>query len=269
MTFYTDTQTALHYTCAGEGPDVLLIHGWASSGRMWQRLLRDLGHAARFWAVDLYGFGQSARPRGDEPVLIDRHRDMLLQFCEIHTIRPRAVIGHSMGGMLALKMAIARADMLERLVLIAPVVTGRFGYPLDLNKLVVSDWGSFALSKSKPFWLLTQMVISPLFSRSSHWYLNDEAADRILKDFQQASWQASAYALQSIARENLEPCLSTIQHPALVIVGQQDFTVPPDEARFAAAQLPNARFLELSSTYHQPLDEKPEQVVAAIHEFIR
>lgn len=262
------TETELYYTCTGEGPDVLLIHGWASSGRMWQRLLRDLGHVARFWAVDLYGFGQSPRPLGDEPVVIDRHRDMLLQFCETHAIRPRAVIGHSMGGMLALKLAIERPELFERLVLIAPVVTGRYGYPLDLNKLVVTDWGSFALAKSKPFWLLSQMVFSPLFNRSSHWYLNDEAADRILKDFQRASWQASAYALQSIARENLEPCLPDIQHPALVIVGQQDFTVPPDEARFAAEHLPNGRLLELPSTYHQPLDERPEQVVAAIREFM-
>lgn len=265
----THSPAHLHYTTVGHGPDVLLIHGWASSGQMWSRLTRNLQRAARFWAVDLYGFGQSPRPLGDEPVHIEHHAERLLNFCEHHHIQPKLIIGHSMGGMLALTLAAARPDLMERLVLLAPVVTGRYGYRLDLNRLFTGDWATFALAKSKPFWLLSQNVLMPLLSGPTHWYLNNEATTRIVQDYQRASWQASAYALQSIARQNLEPHLPRIQHPALVIVGSHDTTVPPEEGRLAARQLPNARLLELPRTHHQPLDERPQQVIGAVRDFLQ
>ena len=75
--------------------------------------------------------------------------------------------------------------------------------------------------------MLAQNVLSPIFSRPAHWYLDEEAAQRILTDFQRASWQASTYALQSIARENLHPHLPAVHHPTLVIVGSRDTTVYP------------------------------------------
>jgi pimeloyl-ACP methyl ester carboxylesterase len=198
---------------------------------MWSRLTRTLQHIARFWAVDLYGFGQSPHPTGDEPVHIEHHVERLLDFIEHNHIRPKLIMGHSMGGMLALTLAAARPELMDRLVLMAPVVTGRYGYLLDLNRLFTGEWATFALAKSKPFWLLSQNVLMPLLSGTTHWYLDEEATTRIVQDYQRASWQASAYALQSIARQNLEPHLPGIQHPALVIVGSHDTTVPPAPQR--------------------------------------
>lgn len=263
------TTNDLHYTAVGHGPDVLLIHGWASSGQMWSRLTQNLQHSARFWAVDLYGFGQSPRPTGDEAIHIEHHADRLYRFIQQHGIRPKIIVGHSMGGMLALKLAADHPELMERLVLMSPVVTGRYGFLLDINKIFSGDWATFALAKSKPFWLLSQNVLAPLFSGPTYWYLDEEATTRIVQDYQRASWQASAYALQSIARQNLEPHLSSIHHPALVIVGSHDTTVPPDEGRLAARQLPNARLIELPGTHHQPLDEQPDRVIKAVHEFLQ
>lgn len=235
---------------------------------MWTDLTDALADRARFWAVDLYGFGDSPRPAGDQAIDLSLHRDLLLDFCREHGIRPCLIVGHSMGGMLALKLALEVPDLVERLVLIAPVVTGRFGYRLDLNRWFATDWGGFALAKSKPFWLLTQNVFMPLLATPTHWYLSPQATARILADFKRTSWQAAAYAIQSIARENLEPHLGSIPHPTLVVVGAWDTTVPPEEGRLAARRLPNARLLELSRTHHQPLDERPEEVIRAIEAFL-
>ncbi len=259
----------LHYTCTGSGPDILLIHGWASSHRMWNRLVRDLSPVARCWAVDLYGFGQSPHPLGDEVIQVQHHLNILHDFCELHDLRPKAVIGHSMGGLLTLKLAAQYPKLVEKIVLLSPVVTGRYGVPVDLNRLVQTDWGELALAKSKPFWLLAQNLLTPMINRPAHWYLDDEASNRIMEDFQRASWQASTYALQSIARENMEPHLPAIQQPALVIVGSRDVTVPPDEGRLAARLLPHARLFEIDHAHHQPLDEAPEQVVQAVQTFLR
>ena len=259
----------LHYNSQGDGPDILLVHGWASSGQMWSRLMRDLGHVARFWAVDLYGFGLSPRPAENESINIQHHADMLLEFCAHYHIRPKAIIGHSMGGMLALKLAAEQPDLTEKLILMSPVVTGRFGHPVEFSWLFTNDISTFTISKSKPLWTLAQNVFSPIFTRPTHWYLDQTAATRIHQDFQRASWQASTHALHSIARENMHPHLPNIQHPTLVILGSHDTTVPPNEGRLAAKQLPNGQLLELPRTHHQPLDEQPERVVRAVQEFIQ
>jgi pimeloyl-ACP methyl ester carboxylesterase len=259
----------LYYNCQGTGPDVLLVHGWASSGQMWSRLVRDLGHVARFWSVDLYGFGLSPRPAEDESLNIQHHAEMLLDFCSHYHIHPKAIVGHSMGGMLALKLAAEQPDLTEKLVLMSPVVTGRFGHPIEISWLFNNEIGSYTLSKSKPLWTLAQTIISPIFTRPAHWYLDQATADRIQQDFQRASWQASTHALYSIAHENMHPYLPRIQQPALVIIGSNDTTVPPDEGRIAVKQLPNAQLLELPRTHHQPLDEQPERVVKAVQDFLR
>ncbi len=259
----------LHYNRQGDGPDVLLVHGWASSGQMWSRLMRDLGHMACFWAVDLYGFGLSPRPTENEPLHIQHHADMLLEFCAHYHIRPKAIVGHSMGGMLALKLAASQPDLIEKLILMSPVVTGRFGHPIEFSWLFNNDIGTFTLSKSKPLWTLAQTVISPIFTRPAHWYLDQATAARIQLDFQRASWQASTHALHSIARENMHPHLHNIHHPTLVILGSKDTTVSPTEGRLAASHLPHAQLLELPHTHHQPLDEQPERVVKAIQDFLQ
>jgi len=236
---------------------------------MWSRLMRDLGHVACFWAVDLHGFGQSPRPAEHESLDVQHHAEMLLDFCAYYHIHPKAIIGHSMGGMLALKLAAEQPDLTEKLVLMSPVVRGRFGHPIEISWLFSNEIGSYTLSKSKPLWTLAQNVISPIFTRPAHWYLDEATAARIQQDFQRASWQASTHALHSLARENMNPHLPTIQHPTLVIIGSNDTTVPPNEGRHAASHLPNGQLLELPHTHHQPLDEQPEQVVSAVQGFLQ
>jgi pimeloyl-ACP methyl ester carboxylesterase len=252
----------LHYTVSGYGPDVLLIHGLMSSSAMWQRLRQRLEHQYRFWAVDLYGFGESPRPAPDDPIGIDRHLELLLEFCAHHHLRPYGIIGHSMGGLLTLKLALAHPDLTQRLALLCPVVTGR--YTLDLHHLVRSELGKATVSLTKPLWPLTQHVLGPLFTRPTHWYVEAATSERIVKELQQASWEAATAAILSIPEHNLEAVLPGIQQPTLVVVGSADPTVPPEQGRLAARLIPQAQLLDLPGVHHQPLDERPEEVLAAL-----
>lgn len=260
------TTPPLHYTRIGDGPDVLLIHGWASSSQMWTRLMHDLKGEARFWAVDLYGFGESPRPQAELPD-IETHTAMLIDFCDQHNIHPTTIMGHSMGGMLTLKLALARPDLAERLVLMSSVVTGSYGVPIEISKLFSGSLGDFAVAKSKPFWMLAQSdLLPPLLT--APWYMDEEAAARTRLDFKRTSWQAAMGGLTSIARENLEPHLPHLRKPTLVIVGKRDLTVPTKESYLAAQRIPNSRLVELPHSHHHPLDEEPIRVVGAIRDFL-
>jgi pimeloyl-ACP methyl ester carboxylesterase len=266
MSISTSTKTSLelYYERKGTGPDLLLIHGWASSTRMWERFADALQHEFCCWSVDLAGFGASPVPPDVRPDM-DFHMHSLIEFCEHHQIQPRAVIGHSMGGMLALKLANARPELVERLVLVCPVVTGRFG--LKANTFFSSPVGRFMAARTKNVWALMQSeTLAPLLVAPM--YVDKAIQNRCVQDFQRATWQSAITALESIAQENLEPILPQIPHPTLVVVGKKDYTVPPGEGQIAAAKLPNARLVKFNKSHHQPLDEEPEQFVQTARDFL-
>ena len=257
----------LHFTCTGDGADdILLVHGFASSLRIWEPLTTALPHAGRWWALDLCGFGQSASLANAAPTL-DDHVRVIAAFCQQRSLRPRVVMGHSMGGMLTLKLALARPDLMERLVLICPVVTGKTSFRTDL--ILGTRVGSALLAASRPVWSVLQSRVVQPFMRIPRFYLSPRARLRVAEDFRCVDWRAASNALNAIAQEDLTPHLPTIRHPTLVIVGGRDFTVPPSEGRTAAHLMPNARLVEFPRAHHEPLDEATEECVAAIAAFLK
>jgi len=263
-----ETRTAsetidLHFETGGSGPDVLLVHGWTGSGRMWSRLICDCQAEFRFWSVDLPGFGQSPLPADFQPTIAG-HTAALAAFCQQQGIRPRAVVGHSMGGMLALKLALDYPDLVERVVLVCATVTGRYGQ--EAHRFFGSPLGRWLSARTEPFW---GAAVRGRWFMKVPAYVNSECQQRINEDFERATWRASMTALESIASENLGPHLGQIRQPALVMVGGRDSTVPPDEGRLAAREMPNARLVEFPDAHHQLLDEMPEQVIETLREFLR
>src|SRR3990170_1302151 len=103
------------YRVRGDGRDVLLIHGWASSGRMWQSLMGALAPRFRCWALDLPGFGDSDKPTNGW-YSIQAYVELARDFMAAHGMRRPDVLGHSMGGMIALSLAAESPHALRRLV---------------------------------------------------------------------------------------------------------------------------------------------------------
>jgi pimeloyl-ACP methyl ester carboxylesterase len=262
MTIAANYTPPLHYHCAGSGPDVLLVHGFASSGRMWDLMVHRLSHEFRFWAVDLCGFGES--PLVDATLDMDCHVQHLIAFCEAKGIRP-IVVAHSMGGLLALKMALLRPDLVQRLVLVAPLVTGRIG--LNINNMVKWCSNETRVKLARHYWSLLQWEPVSLMSLIAH-PGNLQAGVRVKEDFQRTRWAAAADALRSMCSSSVEADLHRIQQPTLVMVGRYDITVPPSEGRLAAAKIPGAQLVEFKWSRHEPLDEQPEAFLKAIRPFL-
>ena len=254
----------LYYERMGSGPDVLLLHGWASSCQMWTALSDALSDRARGWAVDLPGFGHSRLPAHIRPD-IDAHMHWVVEFCHQHSIRPLVVIGHSMGGMLALKLAHAHPELVQRLILVCPVVTGRF--VLNANEVFASQLWLMISAKTRKFWSLIQSdSLAPVFSAPL--YVDRKLHPRYVRDFQRTQWDAAMAALESIAQGTMQPHLALVKQPTLIVVGSRDFTVPPDEGRLAAQTMPHARLVELEGVHHQPLDEAPDRFIPLVRDFV-
>src|SRR3990172_3827194 len=104
----------LHYRVLGVGPDVLLIHGWASSWRMWQATMESLAPRFRCWALDLAGFGDSDKPSNGWYAL-PNYTAIACAFAEAAGLERAHLGGHSMGGMIALDLAAAQPGFVRRL----------------------------------------------------------------------------------------------------------------------------------------------------------
>jgi pimeloyl-ACP methyl ester carboxylesterase len=257
--------TSLCYECKGSGPDLLLIHGFASSMRVWDPLVAVLQAHYRCWTVDLAGCGGS-RIAPDRAVTLDEHTAMLQTFVQEHGIQPYAIIGHSMGGMLTLKLALATPNLAEKLVLVCPTVTGRYFW--GANYLMAVPVVQKILRWTRPVWdVLQSEATRPLLVTPP--YLKPDVRERVRDDFRRTSWGMAMSAITGITGENLGPYLPQIQQPTLVIVGGRDDMVPPAEGRFAAKTLPHATLLDIRNAHHLPLDEAPDDSIPVIETFLK
>lgn len=251
-------------SCAGPGPAVLLVHGYASSGRMWRSALERLDGQAAAHALDLPGHGHSDQPHYSWYSL-DSFVGALRGYARAAGLERAALVGHSMGGTIALEYTRRFPAAVERLVLVNPVITGRLY--LDLPWLARRLPGRWVLSVTRRLWpgasaRLLRRIAARRARRGPIGYL-----ERNQEDLARMSADALIGCARAVARANLASGLGDVAVPTLVVVGRRDATVPPREGRLAARAIPGARLAELAAG-HLPLDETPAEALDLLAGFL-
>lgn len=241
---------------------VVLVHGWAASGRMWENVHPHFSNAT-FSALEFMGFGKTPSP--ETPPKIEDHVASLIEFCDEK--RPQMIIAHSMGGLITLKSIIQRPDLAKQLMLICPVVTGKFGLNGIASDLIRNPFGAAALRASEVIWPTLQKEYLIKLA-TDPWHTNDYLAKRVQQDFVEVNHRAALEALVSMAQQNTEADLATITQPTLVCVGENDLTVPPSEGKTAARLIPNAELVTFDKARHHPMDEQSDAFVPVLKEFL-
>jgi|SRR5579859_252953 len=243
----------IHYSMAGAGPDVIFIHGWASSSKMWSGLMAQLAADYRCWSLDLPGFGDSDKPTPSW-YSIPNYTSMVAEFASLHEMGPLRLIGHSMGGLITLDFGARRAQQVERLVAINPVVTGRarlrpFARPGYSHKVL--HW---ALRLSPP---VRQAIVEHPLGQSVR---RLRPIQRRTEEFFQSTADSLVSSGRAVVNYDLTPLLGRITAPTLVIVGDRDLNVSSNEGRFAAAHIAAAR-LQVMHGGHLVTDDRPAEVL--------
>jgi 3-oxoadipate enol-lactonase len=237
----------------------LLLHAGIADSRMWhpqEAALRAAGFDVL--APDLRGFGQ--RPMGTEPFSYARDVEALLD-------GPAAVVGASLGGRVALELAVLRPDLVERLVLIAPGLPGwafadatRAGWAAEEAAFERGDFEAAAEAS------LRQWIDGPRRA--------PEAVDRKLRSAVREMLLRS-YELQSGEEHEedvLEPPinerLGDVRCPTLVIVGDEDIADMQGIAAHVAGSIDGARLVTVAGASHLPSLERPGEVDALLMPFL-
>lgn len=254
----------LHYLEAGRrGPTVILVHGLGGFAASWTPALRALAPHARLLAPDLPGFGRSAKPRLRYG--LELFTAALEGFAGALGLGPVSVVGHSLGGTVALAWALERPHRVERVALLGGLVPGIPYRPaLVYRILAVPGVGeTLALLGSRPVYraALARCLARPR-SELVAFLVNHDYAVR-------TSWPARAAYLSTVraVREDVEAqapefrgALRRFGVPALLVHGARDPVVPPAHCQAAGDLLPRAEVRWLDDCGHFPHLECPHLV---------
>lgn len=248
----------LAYTELGSGQPLVLIHGLGGAQDNWQLQVPAFAPFYRVITLDLRGHGQSPKPRG--PYRMSQLAADVAMLLMRLKARPAHVIGLSLGGAVALQLAIDEPDLVASLVLVN-----------TLPRFISSQWRQ-RLQGARRFLdaylggmdKVADQVAARLFPAVQQTPLRLEAASRLaLND--PASYRASLWA---VARFDVTFLLDLITCPVLVIAGEQDTTLPLEAKRRLAKQLPRARFLVIPQSGHATPIDQPEAFNAAVLAFL-
>ena len=208
----------VHYEVFGHGRPVVFLHGWLGSWRYWFPTMERVAENFRTYSFDFWGFGESRRKSTYES--IQNYSDQVIRFLDELGIDRCLLVGHSMGGMVALKTAINHPKRISRVAAVgAPIVGDSLSWLLKLT-----DRPLFADAFARV----------PAFRRFMfHWFLgeaDDQHVHEILDDSVKSSSTTLRNAVGSMWRTDLRPELSRLTVPSLIVHGGRDEIVHPNQA---------------------------------------
>jgi pimeloyl-ACP methyl ester carboxylesterase len=252
----------------GSGPPLVLVHGFGSSTYSWRHIAPILAAEYRVVAVDLVGFGFSARPQAGARYSRAAQVRLLLDLADQLEIDRAHWVGHSYGGGLVTTLAYRAPERVRSLVLIDSTAPDWADRRRGLYGRKV-----FAL----PFVRL--LALRPWFVRHSlERSIHDDALvdDELVTAYlDRVRVQGVIAAYMGLSRpqpalgEAWKVELEKISAPVLVLWGVEDRLIDIDAARRVVAALPDARLVPLTDSGHIPMEEQPQRVAEEMLRFLQ
>jgi pimeloyl-ACP methyl ester carboxylesterase len=263
----------VEYRTAGSGPPVVLIHGMVNSSRHWEQVALRLADDYTVVAPDLIGHGDSATPRGDYS--LGAHAAAIRDLLATIGIDRATIVGHSLGGGVAMQFFWQFPERTERLALVSSGGLGHGVSPL---------LRSAALPGATPLlWLASQpRIVSALCELGERMRRRGigagvyaQAIARALRPLQErGSRQAFLQTLRSVIdirgqRVSARDRLHLLEGlPTLIVWGERDNTIPLSHGFDAHVAVPGSRFETLPRAAHFPHLEDPEGLAAVLRRFL-
>lgn len=249
---------AMHYAEAGQGAPLLLLHGLGGSHEMWLPVIPELARSYRVIAGDHRGHGASHKPRGQYTIRL--FSDDWRAVMDALRIDRAHILGLSMGGAIAMRLAVEAPQRVRALVL---VDTWAHPHPdflamlhQRLEKLASGDLAGYAE-------VAIPQVYSPRFVQANPQAIADYRA-RVGK----ANPDSLRSAVGACMSHDMQGALARIQAPTLVIVGSQDGLVPPFHSEYIQRAIPKASLTVIEGSGHIPHLEAPERFLKVVREFL-
>jgi pimeloyl-ACP methyl ester carboxylesterase len=264
----------IHVVERGQGPALVLLHGIMLSSALWVHQLRDLADHHRVIAIDLRGHGQSLSGSAGSgiEILAADVRTVL----EALAVEDGVLVGHSMGGMVALQLVtdLPAAELHRGVagIVLTSTTAGPFATlpgwagvvrmtgPVTARALLIGErFGAKALPSRDLRWWLVRLGFGADAPAAQVRFV--EAMHRA------TSSRTLAELIPSLASFDLSSKLGSIEVPVLVVVGSHDKLTAPRLARRMADALGEAQLVELPRCGHMPMLERRHEFSRLVDEF--
>jgi pimeloyl-ACP methyl ester carboxylesterase len=264
------------FRVAGSGPAILLIHGIGDNSTTWSTVQTKLAQRFTVIAPDLLGHGKSDKPRADYSVAAYANgmRDLL----SVLDIDHVTVVGHSLGGGVAMQFAYQFPQLVDRLILV-----GAGGVTKEVN--IALRWASLPVLGSEALALLRLPLVLPVMQAVGRVAgtafgstgLGRDLPDvlRILADLPEPT-ASSAFArtLRAVVDWRgqvvtmLDRCYLTQSVPVQLIWGSRDSVIPVSHALMAHSAMPGSQLEIFEGSGHFPFHDDPDHFVEVVERFI-
>jgi pimeloyl-ACP methyl ester carboxylesterase len=260
------------YRTAGQGPAVVLIHGMAGSSATWEPVLAALASHVEVVAPDLLGHGESAKPRSDYSLGAQASsiRDLMVALGHEHA----TIVGHSLGGGIAMQFAYQFPERCERLVLVA---SGGLGPDVawTLRALTLPGVEHVLPIACNPRLAGAGAALTSWLGRIG--LRPVPGVKEVLRSYASLSdpsaREAFVHTLRSVVDVRGQRVSATDRLylasdvPTLIVWGDRDPIIPPRHAFAAHAAIPNSRLELFEGAGHFPHCEQPDRFVDVLVDF--
>ncbi|GAA2139692.1 alpha/beta hydrolase [Kitasatospora kazusensis] len=261
------------FRMAGKGDAVLLVHGIGDSSATWAEVMPGLAQRYRVVAPDLLGHGASDKPRGDYSLggYANGMRDLL----SVLGIERVTLVGHSLGGAVAMQFAYQFPERTERLVLVGTGGVGRQVTPV--LKAATLPGADLVLSALRLPTMRTQIGLVVKVMQWLDMGLGLDAPDllRVVDALPDAtSRNAFIRTLRAVVDWRgqvgtmLDRCYLTQGMPTMLVWGERDQVVPAVHAGIAHVSMPGSRLELFPEAGHFPFRSDPQRFISVLRDFI-
>jgi pimeloyl-ACP methyl ester carboxylesterase len=261
------------YRTAGSGPPVVLIHGMVNSSHHWREVALRLADRYTVIAPDLIGHGDSATPRGDYS--LGAHAAVIRDLLTAIGVGGATIVGHSLGGGVAMQFFWQFPQRVERLVLVSSGGLGREVSPLLRSAALPGASAALRVVAGRRSLAALGRVAAALDAGGSARGVYVRAVVRALRPLERpGSREAFLQTLRSVIDLQGQH-VSAVDRlyllgpvPTLIVWGERDNTIPVQHGRSAHEAIPHSRFETLPRAAHFPHLEDPEGLADVIRDFL-
>ena len=247
----------LNYRVVGDGHPVLFLHGFLESNRMWDNLTEDIAEKYKCIFIELPGHGQSIEFNAEPPSIegmVEKVKRTLLHI----TSNAYSIVGHSLGGYVALSLVESHPNFSSKLVLL-----NSHPWEDSQSKKTERERVINVVEKSKE--LFIQTAIPNLYRNPNKQESNIKTLISDALQMTKTSIQDSLAAMKN--RSDRTKVLEELKNDCLVIQGQYDHLIDADKMLSLTSEL-NTKFTSIQNAGHMAHHEAPKEVVREIKKFI-
>lgn len=239
---------SIRYQVVGEGPTLLLLHGWGGRLESWRPVVDNLYQSFRVCLLDFPGFGRSDPP--PQPWGVGEYAQFLRNFMDYLEIERAIVVGHSFGARVAIRLAVC--------------------YPERVNKLILANAAGIR-SRGIRFFCRRALVAAGKFLARVLGPLGQQMKERIYSHVASPDYVSAGALRQTFVRvvnEDLSPLLRQIKAETLLVWGDRDQATPLAQGRTMRRLIPNSKLVVMNGAGHFSYLDNPEYFCAMLRDFV-